>query len=274
MRISKKLVQEIKTKSLEARRMIAVLSAQAKLEHIGSAFSAVEVLESLYWGVLRIKPKEHQDPNRDRFILSKGHAALALYVVLNQKGFIAKKDLLAYGQNGSKLSGHPVLGRASGIEASAGSLGHGLSLGAGLSYAAKMDGKKWRTFVLLSDGECNEGSVWEAVLFAGHQKLDNLIAIIDYNKIQSLGATEEVLDLEPFAEKWRNAGWEAKEVEGHNIEQILTALQALPATKNKPTVIIAHTVKGKGWPEMEDKVGSHYKVIRSEELDKILKDLY
>ncbi len=274
MKISKKLIEKLKEKALAARKTIATCSSNAKLEHVGSAFSEIDVLTVLYHVILKISPKKPEDLNRDRFILSKGHGALGLYALLEQRGFFSKKELGEYGSDGTKLAGHPVYKSAPGIEFSTGSLGHGLSVGIGLALSAKADNKKWKTFILLSDGECNEGSVWEAIFLAGHLGLDNLVAIIDKNKIQSLGETKDVLNMEPFFEKWKNAGWEAKEIDGHNFEQIIRAFSAIPVKKKKPTVIIANTIKGKGLPYMENKISSHYSLIQKDKLEVVLKSIY
>ena len=274
MKTSKKLIERLKSKALEARKKIVVCSSNAKLEHIGSAFSEIDVLTVLYHAILRISSEKPNNPNRDRFILSKGHGALGLYVLLEQRGFISKKELDEYGNDGTKLAGHPVYKSAPGIEFSTGSLGHGLSVGVGLALSAKSDNKKWRTFVFLSDGECNEGSVWEAIFLAGHLGLDNLVAIIDKNKIQSLGKTKDILNMEPFSEKWKNASWEVREIDGHNFEQIIKVFSTIPAKKKKPTVIIANTIKGKGLPYMENMISSHYSLIQKDKLEETLKNLY
>lgn len=273
MKISEKTLESLKNKSLEARRLIAQCSFNAKLEHVGSTFSEIDILTVLYSGILNINPQKPKDPDRDRFVLSKGHGVLGLYVVLHQAGFIDKKDLDNYGKNGSKLAGHPVYNSAPGIEMSTGSLGHGLNVGVGLSLSAKSDRKKWKTFVMISDGECNEGSTWEAIFFAGFHKLKNLVVIVDMNKIQSLGFTKDVLDMKPFGDKWKNAGWEVLEIDGHDFNQITSALSNIPKKRNKPTVIIANTIKGKGWKGVEDTVDSHYKILTKEELDNLLKNL-
>ncbi len=268
-----KNVENLKKKALEARKIILTCSAQARLEHIGSAFSEIDILVALYSGILNVSSKQPNNPLRDRFVLSKGHGALGLYAVLYQQGFISKKDIANYGKNGSNLAGHPVYKSAPGIEMSTGSLGHGLNVGTGFALGAKLSKKKWRTFVMVSDGECDEGSTWEAIFFAAHHKLDNLTVIVDYNKIQSLGATKDVLNMEPFAEKWKNAGWEVQEIDGHNFKEILCALSNVPKQEGKPTVIIAHTVKGKGWKGMENTVDSHYKLVNAEDLKGIISSL-
>ncbi|HHE76398.1 MAG TPA: transketolase, partial [Candidatus Parcubacteria bacterium] len=226
----------------ELRKRILEMIFQSRSEHIGSSFSCVDILSVLYLGnILNVNPQNPEDPNRDRFILSKGHAAAALYVVLSKKGFFPEDILNTYYKDGSKLGGHVTRGFLPGIEASTGALGHGLPIGAGMALAAENDSKKYRVFVMLSDGECQEGSIWEAALFSSHHQLDNLIVIIDYNKIQAFGETNKVLNLEPLRSKWENFGWEVKEIDGHNFSEIKSAFQNLPLKENKPTLIIAHT---------------------------------
>jgi transketolase len=222
---------------------------------------------------MKIDPKNPESENRDRFILSKGHAAAALYATLAERGFFNKELLENYCKNGQKIAGHSTRGCLPGVEASTGSLGHGLPMGAGMALAGKCDKKDYRIFILMSDGECDEGSVWEAALFASHHKLDNLVAIIDYNKFQALGRTNEVLNLEPLGEKWRNFGWEVKETDGHNFSEIEKNLSPIPFKNQKPSLLIAHTIKGKGVSFMEDKLESHYKRLTKEEYEESLKEL-
>ena len=249
-----------------------MLTHKAKGGHLGSSFSAIDILTALYFGVLKIDPKKSKDPNRDRFIMSKGHAAASAYVTLCEKGFFPKKVLDSYHSDGTLLGGH-VNYLVPGVEFSTGSLGHGLSMAAGVALGAKLDKKKYKTYALLSDGECDEGSTWEAVLAAGHFKLDNLVAIVDYNKIQSFGRVKEVMDLEPFADKWRSFNWGVREVDGHNFKELIPALNSVPFKKNKPSVIIAHTVKGKGVSFMEDTMEWHYHTPNDEHLKKAMEEL-
>ena len=272
MTVSKNKIEKLKKQALEGRRAIVKSSAKTGLGHIGSIFSELDILIALYAGILKVSSKQPNNPNRDRFILSKGHGALGLYYVLMLHGFISKQEFERYGENDTNLAGHPVYGSAPGIDATTGSLGHGLPIGLGLALSSKSDKKKWKTFVLMSDGECNEGSVWESVFLAGHLKLNNLVVVIDYNKIQSIGTTKEVLDMEPFGDKWRDAKWNVKEIDGHNFKEIITSASTL--SKNKPTVIIAHTVKGKGLPFMENTVSSHYSPIKKDNLEEVLKEIY
>lgn len=223
-----------------------------------------ELLAVLYGKVLQVKPAEPDWSERDRFILSKGHGCASLYAVLAESGFFPLDWLETFYQNGSYLAGHITHRHVPGVEVSTGSLGHGLSIATGMALAAKRDRKTHRVFVLLSDGECDEGSTWEPILFAPHHRLDNLIAIVDYNKIQSLGTVKEVMDLEPFAEKWRAFGWATREIDGHNIGEIEEALTAIPFEEGRPSCVIAHTVKGKGVSFMENELLWHYRSPQEE----------
>ncbi len=240
--------------------------------HIGSCFSIADILAVLYGEVMSYDQNNPAWPLRDRFILSKGHAGAALYAALAGSGFFPVSDLQNYNHDGSQLSGH-VMHSVPGVEVSTGSLGHGLSLGCGMAYAAKLDNRPSKVYVLLSDGECDEGSIWEAIMFAPHHKLHNLIAIVDYNKIQSLGRVEDILDLEPFADKWRAFGWEVIETDGHQHDDIKHAFSLAKHNTNKPKVIIAHTVKGKGVSFMEDKLLWHYKSPDQNEFQQAFNEL-
>lgn len=255
------------------RNKILKMIFDSQASHIGSALSCVDILTVLYFKMLSIDPENPLDENRDRFILSKGHAATALYATLAQKGFFSEKILDKYCQDGNRLSGHSTIHCVPGVEVSTGSLGHGLAMGAGMALAEKRDNKNYRVFVLMSDGECDEGSVWEAAMFTSHHKLDNLTAIIDYNKLQAMGKTNEVVNLEPFAEKWQSFGWAVKEIDGHNFSEIEKCLSQVPFEKNKPSLIIAHTIKGKGISFMENKLVWHYKSPNKEEFERALKEL-
>lgn len=254
---------------VQAARMVH----RARSSHLGSAFSMAELLAVLYTKTLRIDPKRPDWAERDRFVLSKGHACAALYAVLAERGFFPKEWLDDFYQDGAQLAGHVTHGRVPGIEVSTGSLGHGLPIACGMALAGKRDGSSYRVFALLSDGECDEGSVWEAALFAPHHRLDNLVVIVDYNKIQSLGTVKEVLDLEPFAPKWRAFGWAVQEIDGHDVKQIERILAAVPCEPDKPTCIIAHTVKGKGVSFMENKLLWHYRAPDNDEMARALAEL-
>lgn len=232
-----------------------------------------DLLAVLYPEILRVRPEDPQWSERDRFILSKGHSTAALYATLAESGFLPVQELESYGQDNSRLLTH-VSHKVPGVEFSTGSLGHGLPFGCGKALAAKRAGKSWRTFVMLSDGELDEGSNWEAILFAGHHQLNNLVAIVDYNKIQSLGDVKNVLDLHPLAEKFRAFRWNVREIDGHDFSQIRTAFSDAAAKKDLPTVIVAHTVKGKGVDFMEHQLKYHYSAPRTEEqLAEVLRQL-
>ena len=241
--------------------------------HVGTSLSTVELLSVLYTKVLRVDPQRPDWSDRDRFVLSKGHGCAALYACLAERGFFPTVELNTFYQNGSHLVGHATHTGIPGVEASTGSLGHGLSIACGMALAAQRDKVGHRVFAMLSDGECNEGSIWESALFAGHQGLDNLVAIVDFNKIQSLGRVEEVLDLEPLGAKWSAFGWAVREIDGHDIDEIVGALESLPLERGRPYCVIAHTVKGKGVSFMEDKLLWHYRAPNDEELAQALAQL-
>jgi len=257
----------------EIRKKVLKMMFDSQTAHLASSLSEVDILTVLYFKILFIDPKNPWQENRDRFILSKGHGAAALYAALSQRGFFSEEVLDTYCQDGGKLPGHSTRGCAPGVEVSTGSLGHGLPMGGGMAIAAKNDGKNYRIFVLMSDGECQEGSVWEAALFASHHKLDNLVGIIDYNKLQAFGRTNEVLNLEPLKRKWEDFGWEVREIDGHNFQEIEKVLSEVPLQKGKPSLVIAHTIKGKGVSFMEDKLEWHYKNLTKEDYEKALKEL-
>ncbi len=231
----------------------------ARRGHVGATFSLLEILRVLYDDVLRIDPKNPRDPARDRCILSKGHGCLALYVVLADKGFFPADELCRFCAYDGLLGGHPEAGKVPGVEASTGALGHGLSIGAGMAVAARLDRRDSRVFVVMGDGEINEGSVWEAALSAGNRGLDNLVAVIDYNKQQSYDTTFSVQNLEPLADKWRAFGFAVREVDGHDVCALRAAFQAAPFEPGKPTCIICHTVKGKGYVPAENNLAWHHK---------------
>jgi transketolase len=240
--------------------------------HIGAVFSCADLLAALYDGILRVDPAKPRDPARDRLVLSKGHAGAGLYAALADRGFFPVEQLWTHYQDGSDLSGH-VSHALPGVEVSTGALGHGLSIAAGMALAGKLDGAGHRVFCLLSDGECDEGSTWEAALFAPHHGLSNLEAIVDYNRIQGIAPVAEVLELEPFADKWRAFGWSVREVDGHDHAAIHASCRALPFEAGKPSCLIAHTTKGKGVSFMENTVLWHYRTPRGAEFDAALEEL-
>jgi transketolase len=241
--------------------------------HLGSCLSCVDLLVYLYWAVLRISPSSPRDEHRDRFILSKGHAAPVLFQVLAERGFFPVSDLEHYGENGSIFGEHPPAPKyLPGIEAATGSLGHGLPMGVGMALAARILGADYRTFVVLSDGECNEGSVWEAALMAAAQKLESLTVFVDYNKWQATGRSNEVLGLSPLADKWAAFGWFVHEIDGHDFSAIEAAIAARDELK-RPKIIVAHTVKGKGVSFMEDDNNWHYRIPTADEVSKAAVEL-
>ena len=244
----------------------------AKASHIGSCLSMADLLAVLYGDVLRVDPSVPDWPERDRLIVSKGHAAAAMYAVLAACGFFPRAWLDRYCDDGELLTGH-ISHKVPGIEVSTGSLGHGLSIGCGLALAAKRKSLPFRVFVLLSDGELDEGANWEAILFAGHHGLDNLTAIIDYNGCQGFGAVKEILDMAPLADKWRACHWAVREVDGHDHGQIASALSSLPFEAEKLGVLVAQTVKGKGVCFMEDQLAWHYKSPDGEQLSCALNEV-
>jgi len=258
--------------SKKLRELALKMVTRAKASHIGSVLSIADIVAVLYSEVLRVNPAEPDMSNRDRFILSKGHACVAVYAALAEKGFFPIAELETYGQDHSDLMNH-ISHKVKGVEFSAGALGHGLPFGVGKALAAKRFKADWRVFVLLSDGKLDEGSNWEALMFAAHHQLDNLVAIIDYNKLQSLTTIANTLGLEPLTDKFTAFGWSVKEVDGHNHVQIKEALQKTPWSPNKPSILIAHTTKGKGVSFMEDSVEWHYRNPSPEQLSRALTEL-
>lgn len=246
---------------------------EAASGHPGGSLSAVEIVTALYFGgVLRHDPERPEWPQRDRFVLSKGHGVPVQYAALALAGYFPVDELRTLRKIDSRLQGHPVLGTAPGIEASTGSLGQGLSIGLGMALAARLDGSAHRVFVLLGDGECQEGQVWEAAMAAGHHRPDNLIAIVDFNKFQLDGATADIIGLEPLAAKWEAMGWVTREIDGHDMQQVLDALE-WSAQAGEPACIIAHTVKGKGVSFMEGENAYHGVAPSDDELRRALGEL-
>ena len=262
--ISRKFAKKLRIETLK-------MTHHGKSSHIGSILSIIDIVAVLYCRILKLRPGSIKNNDRNRFILSKGHAGAAVYAALAFLGFFSKKKLMSHCKNGSNLSGHISHINLPGVEFSTGSLGHGLSVGCGFAFASKLKKEKSKTFVLLSDGECNEGSTWEAAMFAGHHKLKNLVAIIDYNKLQSLTTTTKTLNLEPFKKKWESFGWDCKLIDGHNHKILEKNFST--KSKNKPKCFIASTIKGKGVSFMENKVLWHYRSPNILELKKALEEV-
>lgn len=249
-------------------------SARAKIPHLGSCLSCVELLTALYWKELNVNPEAPEAPDRDRFVLSKGHGAPVLFQVLAERGFFPVEKLSEFGKSGSVFHEHPPKpGYIPGVEAATGSLGHGLPMALGMALAQRVQEKQNRCYALLSDGECNEGSIWEAAMFAAGQRVDQLTAIIDYNKWQATGRSKDVMALEPLAAKWEAFGWHAQQIDGHDFEAINQALDVARSETKKPSVIVADTIKGKGVSFMEDDNNWHYRTPNAQELAAALTEL-
>ena len=271
--MSMKSVEELKQLIKNLRRDIIRITGLAGSGHPSSAFSALEILTALYFRVLRHDPETPNWPERDRFILSKGHAAPGLYVVLAHAGYFPVEQLKTLRKLESPLQGHPEKNRLPGIEASTGSLGQGISIGIGMALAARLDRKDHRVYVLTGDGELDEGQVWEAAMFATHYQLDNLTVIVDRNKLQQDSWCKEVMNTEPLSEKWQSFGWYVIDINGHDLEQVIAAFAEARKVKGKPAVIIARTVKGKGVSFMENSTGFHGVAPTTEQVELALKEL-
>lgn len=257
----------------KVRKNILWMTAEAGGGHYMSSLSSVEILLSLYFYELRYDVNNLGDPDRDRFVLSKGHAAPALYAVMAEAGYFPVEELRTLRRYGSRLQGHPVLHRLPGLESSSGSLGQGISTAVGMALAGKIEARRYRVFVLLGDGECQEGLVWEAAMAAAHFKLDNLIAIIDGNKLQISGPTDKIMSLGNLKAKWEAFGWGVINVNGHDISDLLAAYEKMKSVKNKPVALIADTVKGCGVPFIENNLNYHTVPLNEEELKKALECL-
>ena len=236
----------------EVRCSILTMVREAGVGHIGGSLSVTDILVALYFKILKIDPKEPEWPDRDRLVMSKGHGATALYSILAERGFFPKKELKTFGTLNSNFQVHPDKNKVPGIEASTGALGQGLSIGLGMALAARLDWKDYYTFVILGDGEIQEGQIWEAAMFASHYRLDNLTAILDYNNVQLMGNVSEIMEIAPVAEKWSAFGWKVLEADGHDFNQIVENLGKAKEIKGKPTIIIANTTKGKGVSFMQN----------------------
>ena len=273
---TKKTVSNTKLKqiSLTIRKRTIETSANAQIPHLGSCLSCVELLTALYWNELNIDPKAPMEPERDRFVLSKGHGAPVLFQVLAERGFFPVERLEQFGKPGSVYHEHPPKpGYIEGVEAATGSLGHGLPMALGMAIAKRIQGSKSRCYALLSDGECNEGSIWESAMLAAAQEVNQLTAIVDYNKWQATGRSHEIMALESLAEKWEAFGWHTQEIDGHDLESIGKAFASARDETNKPSIIVAHTIKGKGVSFMEDDNNWHYRTPNQEELAAAMKEL-
>jgi transketolase len=266
---------EMPLEALSRQMRAEIIETAYKTEtiHIGGCLSCVDILIALYYGVLSIRPNEPDWSDRDRFILSKGHAALALYLVLAHRGFFPAEQVATFNEERSLYTEHPIWNNLPGIEATSGSLGHGLGIGIGMALAATISGRSYRTFVLMSDGECNEGSVWEGALFAPAHQLNNLVVIVDYNKWQACGRTCEIMDLSPLKGKFSAFGWDAYEVDGHDIGAMISLMHTALRSADQPIAIIAHTIKGKGVSFMEDDNNWHYRIPSAEDVMKAHEEL-
>ncbi len=266
-------VAELERMAKKLRRHIITMIATAGSGHPGGSLSAADIVTSLYFKIMRHNPKNPQRLDRDRFILSKGHAAPVLYAALAECGYFPVDELSTLRKLDSRLQGHTDRLLTPGVEMSSGSLGQGLSFGIGIALAGKLDARDYQVYVLLGDGECDEGQIWEAAMAAAHYKIDNLTAIIDHNEIQLAGRTCDIMNLEPLADKWRSFNWHVLDINGHDINQILQAAKKAQEIKQRPTVIIAHTIKGKGVSFMENNVDFHGKAPTPEETERALKEL-
>lgn len=270
---SAKSITDLEGIARKLRFKLIEMSHAAGTPHLGSALSCVDILVAAYWRMVRINPADPSNPLRDRFILSKGHAATALYATLAARGFFPETWLDGFAKHGSPLAEQPSPGCAPGVELATGSLGHGLPVGSGIALAGKILHRDYHVYVVMSDGECNEGTVWEAALFAPANKLGNLTVIIDYNKWQATGRSNEIMNLPSLRDKWAAFGWETSEVDGNDISALVAALNKIPRDGNQPAAIIAHTIKGRGVSFMEDDNNWHYRVPNQEEVLAAKKEL-
>jgi transketolase len=266
-------LRELGLKANDIRRELVKMFGIAGGGHFGGSLSAVEIVAALYFDVLHLRPDDPHWPERDRFILSKGHAAPAMYAALCDLGYFPRTVLEDFEKPGNPLTMHPDMHKAPGVEASTGSMGHGLPLGVGMCLGARLDGRDYRTFVLMGDGETEEGSVWEAVMCAAHYKLDNLVAIVDRNGLSCDGVIAELQCQEPYRPRWESFGWAAREVNGHDVGQVAAALRTVPYEPNRPSVLIAQTVKGKGVSFMENVPGYHRANISPEQTEQALAEI-
>jgi len=266
-------VDELEEIARSVRVHIVKSTHEAGSGHPGGSLSATDILTALYFEIMDHKPEEPDWPKRDRLVLSKGHAAPALYGVLAESGYFPVDELMTLRKLGSRLQGHPHVRATPGVDASTGSLGQGLSIASGMALAAKLDRESYRVFTICGDGEIQSGQIWEAAMFASHNKLDNLIVFLDRNKLQIDGSTEEVMSIEPIISKWNSFGWHVLEINGHDMDQIVDAVNRAEEVHGEPTIIVSHTIKGKGVPFMEGSLAFHGKAANDEQLEKALKAL-
>ena len=271
--LNENMVENLKLQANQIRCSILDMITDAQVGHIGGSFSITDVLTVLYFQILNIDPKNPDWTDRDRLILSKGHGATALYSALALRGYFPRAKLKTFGFINSDLQVHPDKNKVPGVEASTGALGQGLSIGAGVAFAAKLDNKAYRTYVILGDGETQEGQVWEAAMFCAHYKLDNITAILDYNNVQLMGNVPDIMGIAPVKDKWEAFGWKTLEIDGHDIDQIISACSHAKNTKGAPTIIIAKTIKGKGVSFMQGTCNWHGKAPCKEEYDNAVCEL-
>ncbi len=264
-------VEKLRSQAQRVRRSVIEMIGRARLGHIGGDFSVSDILTTLFFSVLRVDPTNPSSPQRDRFILSKGHCAAALYSTLALRGFFPVEKLKTFLEPLSPLNGHPNRRKVPGVEANTGPLGHGLPIGVGIAIGGKLANAGWRTFVVLGDGELQEGSNWEAAMYAGHRKLDNLVAVVDRNRLQQGARTEDTNQLEPLGDKWRAFGWDVVTIDGHDHAALYEALSS--PHPGRPRCVIANTIKGKGVSFIEDRVEWHHKVPTPEQVELALKEL-
>lgn len=273
MVFQERLIKNLEEKANIIRRYIIEMISNAEGGHIGGALSIADIMAVLYFHILKIDPENPEWEDRDRVVLSKGHASVAWYAALAERGYFPKEELLTFDHINSRLQGHPDMNKTPGVDMSSGSLGQGISVALGMALAARYLKKTYRTFVILGDGETQEGQVWEAAMVAAHYKLDNLIAILDYNKLQLYGETNTIMNIEPVIEKWHVFGWKTIEINGHRISELVQALEEAVKFEGKPTIIVAHTIKGKGVSFMENKVEWHSLIPTKEQTKQALKEL-
>ncbi|WP_213974760.1 transketolase [Tepidanaerobacter acetatoxydans] len=273
MSISCETINELNSKARIVRRHIVEMIAEAGSGHPGGSLSSADIVTALYFHIMNVDPQNPHWPERDRFVLSKGHAAPLLYAVLAEKGFFPKEKLLTLRKTGSILQGHPDMKLTPGLDMTTGSLGQGLSAANGMALAAKLDKKSYRVYVVMGDGELEEGQIWEAAMTSAHYKLDNLTAFVDHNGLQIDGPIQKVMSPENIHEKFKAFGWNVIDIDGHDMKQILDAVEEAKTVKNRPTVIVAKTVKGKGVPFMENQVGWHGKAPSPEQVKEALKSI-